>query len=205
MTGVNQWARLRRLHSRGFSAVEMLIVIAIFAVASVTITATYINFTHLHRRVANAEVLGEEMRFVAELLVRAARANTIEYPDLPTEIVSPSSTLQLVSMGDDPIWIQHFATSSSVCAGLEASCLGLSTDSGTNWSAITGKYVSISQFKVYITPTANPFDPIGIGLYDNDDQPRVTFLIDATYVSPSVQERSALRLQTSVSSRIYLR
>jgi len=197
--------RVRRTVLPGFSAVEMLIVIAIFAIASVTITATYINFTHLHRRVANAEILGEEMRFVSELLVRTARANTIDYPALPAEIVSPSSTLQLLTAGGGSVWIQRFATSSSVCTGLDAACLGLSTDSGTNWSAITGKYVSISAFDVYITPTANPFEATGIGVYDNDDQPRVTFLIDATYASPSARETASLRVQTSVSSRLYLR
>lgn len=205
MIGVNTHTRHMRRQRRGFSAVEMLVVIAIFAIASVAITATYVNFTRLHRRVANAEVLGEDMRFVAELLVRTARANTVDYPSLPDELVSPSSTLRLLTGGGDPIWIQHFTTSSTVCAGLEASCLGLSIDSGTNWEAITGKYVAINRFDVYVTPTGNPFEPIGIGLYDSDNQPRVTFLIDATYAAPSEREQASLRLQTSVSSRLYLR
>jgi hypothetical protein len=183
----------------------MLIVVAIFAIASLSIAATYINFTRLHRRVANGEVLGEEMRFMTELLVRTARANTVEYPDLPATIVSPTSTLRLLTNGGEPIWIERFATSSSICAGLDAACLGLSTDSGTNWSAISGKYIAINKFDVYITPTANPFEPIGVGIYNNNNQPRVTFAIDATYVAPSTREQASLRLQTSVSSRLYLR
>ncbi len=190
---------------KGFSAVEMLIVVAIFSIASVAITATFINFTRLHRRVANAEILGEEMRYAAELLVRAARSNTIEYPALPSGLTSPSSTIHFVSSGGNPIWVQRFATSSSVCAGLDVPCLGLSTDSGTNWSAITGKNVAVHTFDVYVTPTENPFEPVGIGVYDNDDQPRVTFQIGATYIATNPLESANLQLQTSVSSRLYLR
>lgn len=190
---------------RGFSAVEMLVVIAIFAVASVTITATYINFSRLHRRVANAEALGEDLRYTAELIVRSARSNTIDYPSLPSSIASPSSTLRLVSLGGSPIWIQRFATSSSVCTGLNVACLGLSTDSGTNWSAITGRNIAINRFDVYITPTQDPFEAVGIGVYSSNDQPRVTFQIDATYLTNNPLESADLRLQTSVSSRLYLR
>ena len=190
---------------RGFSAVEMLVVIAIFAVASLVITSTYINFTRLHRRVANAETLGEDLRFVAELLVRASRANTIVYPPLPGALTSPSSTLQLVSSGGSPVWIQRFATSSAVCTGLDAACLGLSTDNGTNWSAITGKNIAVNRFDVYVTPVENPFEPVGIGVYANDDQPRVTFVIEAAYNAPNPLEVAELQLQTSVSSRVYVR
>lgn len=190
---------------RGFSAIEMLVVISIFAVASLAITATYVNFTRLHRRVANGEVLGEEMRYAAELLVRAARSNTIDYPDLPTTLTSPTSSLRLVSAGGNPIWIQRFATSSSVCTGLNAACLGLSTDSGLNWSSITGRNIAINTFNVYVTPTANPFEATGIGTYNNNNQPRVTFQINATYVTTNPIEAADLQIQTSVSSRLYLR
>ncbi|MEN9557940.1 MAG: hypothetical protein RL141_309 [Candidatus Parcubacteria bacterium] len=184
---------------------EMLVVVAIFSIGSVVIAATYVNFTRLHRRVANAELLGQDLRFVMELLVRTARNNTVTYPPLPATLVSPSSTLALTSSGGTPIFIRRFATSSSVCAGLNAACLALSTDAGLNWGAITGKQIAINRFEVYVTPTANPFETTGIGTYQNDQQPRVTFLIDAAYVTSSTLEKATLRLQTSVSSRVYLR
>ena len=196
--------RLKR--RKGFSAIEMLVVTALFAIASLTVAATYINFTRLHRRVANAEYLGEEMRFAMELMVRLARNNVINYPVLPNALVSPTSTLSLESLTSaTTTLIRQFATSSAVCAGLNASCLGLSSNAGTSWAAITGKNVNIDRFSVYVMPVRDPFQTIGVGAYDNNEQPRVTFMIDASYVATSTLERSSMSVQTSVSNRVYLR
>lgn len=191
---------------RGFSAVEMLVVVALFAIGSLAVAGTYVNFTRLHRRVANAEFLADEMRFATEALVRSARNYAINYPTLPTTLVSPTSSISLYSLTSATTTAyQRFATSSSVCAGLGASCLAVSTNGGTTWTAITGKNVIIQRFQVYITPTASPFQSTGVGTYNNNNQPRITFMIDASYNASSTLERTDLSIQTSVSSRVYQR
>lgn len=197
----------RRSHlKRGFSAIELLVVTTIFALGSVTVATTYINFTRLHRRVANAEFLGEELRFTSELIVRAARNNVINYPTLPAQLTSPTSSLSLENLTTaSTTIIQRFTTSSSVCAGLNGACLALSVNGGTSWSAITGKNVAIDAFRVYVTPVRDPFQANGVGGYDNDNQPRVTFKINASYNTSSTLERANLSVQTSVSNRVYLR
>lgn len=196
--------RIRRANTRGFSMTEMLVVVTIFAVASLTIAATHINFTRLHRRTANAEALGEDLRFASELLVRLARNNTVDYPPLPQSL-SASSTLVLVSSTDGSgLIVKRFGSSDAACTGLDAACLGLSRDGGASWGPITGKNVNIDRFDVYVTPSADPFEATGIGTYDNDLQPRMTLVIDATYLAPAL-ESATLSLQTTVTSRIYLR
>lgn len=195
-----------RWRRKGFSIIELLVVVSIFSMASLMIAATFVSFSRLHRRVANAEVLGEDLRFVAELLVRAARNNIVDYPTLPGQFTTPTSTLQLVSLtSTSTIRAQRFTTSSATCAGLNASCLALSLNGGGTWTPITGKNVAVDAFRVYITPTRSPFQPTGVGTYDNNNQPRVTFQIDASYVATSTAERATLSVQTSVSSRIYVR
>ena len=194
----------RARHRRGFSMTEMLVVVTIFAMASLTIAATHINFTRLHRRTANAEALGEDLRFVSELLVRLARNNSVEYPALPNPITTTSSIALLSSTDGSILIVQRFSSGSSVCSGLSAACLGLSRDGGGSWAPITGKNVNIDRFNVYVTPSIDPFQTIGIGSYNNSTQPRVTFLIDATYVSQSL-ESATLSLQTTVTSRVYER
>jgi prepilin-type N-terminal cleavage/methylation domain-containing protein len=215
MTGVKSfipalkhaWARASRpLKPRGFSAIEMLVVVALFSVGSLAAAGTYVNFTHLHRRVANSEVLGSEMRFVTEALVRSARNYAINYPTLPATLVSPTSSISLYSLTSATTTrYQRFATSSTVCAGLNGACIGLSTNGGTSWSAITGKNVTIQRFLVYITPTASPFQPTGVGTYNNNNQPRITFFIEASYNTSSTLERVSMTTQTTVSSRVYQR
>lgn len=199
MTGDN------RFHRRGFSAIEMLVVTAIFAVASLTVAATYVNFTRLHRHAANAEALGEDMRFVGELLVRSARNNTPVYPNLPATLPSPTSSLSLASLSStSTVQFRQYATTSAPCVGLNATCLAVSVNNGA-WTPITGKNISVNSFKVYVTPTANPFQQTGVGTYNNNNQPRVTFSIDAFYNASSTVEQAALSLQTTVDSRIYVR
>jgi prepilin-type N-terminal cleavage/methylation domain-containing protein len=190
---------------RGFSAIEMLVVTALFAIASLTVAATYVNFTRLHRRAANAEILGEEMRFITELMVRSARNNTPVYPSLPSQLPLPTSSLSLVSLSStSTVSFRHYATTSAPCAGLNASCLAISVNNGT-WTPITGKNIAVNSFRVYVNPTRTPFQETGVGTYNNNNQPRVTLSIDASYVATSTIERATLSVQTSVDSRIYVR
>jgi prepilin-type N-terminal cleavage/methylation domain-containing protein len=190
---------------KGFSVVEMLVVVAVFAIGSLSIAATFLNFSRLHKRVANAEVLGEDIRFTTELLIRAARNNTVAYPPGATATSTPMGLFVLKSLaGTSMVSFKKFTSADAPCSGLVAGCLAMTTD-GSTWTAITGKYVNIDRFDVYVTPTINPFYATGLGTYNNNSQPRITFVIDATYVAPGSTEKPQLSVQTSVSSRIYLR
>jgi hypothetical protein len=185
----------------------MLVVVAVFAIGSLALISTYVNFTRLHRRVANGETLGEDMRFTLELLVRAARNNTVSYPSGVTSLtrpVAPPFILKSVS-GSSTIYIQKSLSTDTECSGLSADCLALSLDNGATWTAITGKYVNIDRFNAYVTPLINPFFDTGVGMYNNNSQPRVTFVIDASYKVPGAMDPVTLSVQTSVSSRIYVR
>ena len=190
----------------GFTVVELLIVVTIFAIGSLSVAATYINFTRLHRKVANAETLGQDLRFTTELLVRAARNNTVVYPPLPGALPVPSNTLDLVSSGGSPLAFRKWglAEAGGPCAPVNADCLALSLDNGATWVPITGKNVNVDRFDVYVMPRTNPFEAVGL-TYDNNNQPRVTFVIDATYKTANALEQAKLSVQTSVSSRLYVR
>jgi hypothetical protein len=165
-----------------------------------------VNFTRLHRRVANAEYLGEEVRFAMEFMTRLARNNIINYPNLPTAIDSPTTTLSMESLTSATTTIiRQFTSNSNVCAGLNGSCLAFSQNGGTTWASITGKNVNVTHFSVQVKPTLNPFEQVGVGGYNNNEQPRVTFLIDAMYPATSTVERATISVQTTVSNRVYLR
>lgn len=190
----------------GFTVIELLIVIAIFSIGALSIAATYINFTRLHRRVANAEALGQELRFAMELMVRAARNNTVSYPALPGSLAKPVGTLNLISSTGSTVSFRRWGLTEigGPCVPLNADCLALSLDSGATWVPITGKNINIDRFDAYVTPLQNPFEAVGLA-YNNSNQPRVTFVIDATYKNVVAQEQAKLSIQTSVSSRLYVR
>lgn len=201
-----QFCALRKTGA-GFTVIELLIVVFIFALGSLTIAATYINFTRLHRRVANAETLGQELRFAAELIVRAARNNTVVYPPLPGALSKPVGGLYVVSSSGSYLGFRKWGLTEigGPCVPLGADCLALTLDQGAAWTPITGKNINVDRFDVYVTPQKSPFETIGVGAYDNNNQPRVTFVIDATYKTVNALEQAKLSVQTSVSSRLYVR
>ncbi len=181
----------------------MLVVVAIFIVVSVAITATSVNLTRLHRRTANAERLGEDLRFSLELLVRLARNRRISYPTLPATLPVKGTSLTLVDANGTPISVGVLPKTDPACAGLNANCLAV-TSTSFGWTAVTGKNINVDRFDVYVTPQADPFQLVN-GAYANSQQPRVTFVIDASTVTTSTKEAASLGVQTTVSSRIYVR
>jgi prepilin-type N-terminal cleavage/methylation domain-containing protein len=188
---------------RGFTLVEMLVVVSIFITASVAIVATSVNLTRLHRRAANGERLGEDLRYTMELLVRLTRNRRIVYPTLPGTLPAKTSQLTLLDTNGVSLTVKLFPKSNSACGGLNANCLAIDPGTGV-YTALSGKNVNMSRFDVYVQPTSDPFQLSG-GAYVSNLQPRVTFVVDANYVTTSTKEAASLGVQTTVSSRVYVR
>lgn len=183
----------------------MLVVVSIFITASVAIVATSVNLTRLHRRASNGERLGEDLRYTMELLVRLARNRRVVYPTLPSTLSAKTSSLTLIDSNGSTLIVTLLPKSNTVCGGLNANCLAIDpTGTGTNYTALSGKNVNISRFDVYVQPTSDPFQ-LSAGAYVSNLQPRVTFVIDANYVTTSTKEAASLGVQTTVSSRVYVR
>jgi len=204
MTGVKRESRLRAAERRGFTLVEILVVLAVFTVMSLSVTAISINYTRLHRRTANAERLGEDLRYAIELIVRLARNRRIDYPPLPASLGAKTSALPLIDADGGRLIIQMLPNTDAACVGLNANCLVVTQPLTGVSTAITGKNVHVTRFDVYASPTASPFEMVA-GAYNNNTQPRVTFVIDATYVTTSTKESASMGIQTTVGSRVYVR
>lgn len=187
----------------GFSLMEMLIVVTLFSMSMLVIAQTFASFNQLHRKIANRAIVSQDLRFVMELLVRAARNRPISYASSP--IAPRSSELHLVQQDGVDMVFQRSVVGDARCMDLPTiSCLLLSTDGGATWVPITGKRVHVEQFDVYVRPSESPF-VLSAGLYPNNTQPFVTFNIRLRFMADRVKEQEALHAQTTVSSRVYLR
>jgi prepilin-type N-terminal cleavage/methylation domain-containing protein len=190
-------ARSRKLP--GFSLVEMLIAITLFSIAAVILSQLFISFNQLHRKVANLAVLGQDMRFAMELLVRSARNNQIDYINEP---LTGKQFMIRLKTPDGRIMVFMAGTS---CPGRYVStCLRMSVDGGVTYSPITSSRVLVTNFDMYITPEMSPFISRAAG-YDNDYQPAVTFNLGLKYMAANPKDYVTLQSQTTVTSRIYAR
>lgn len=181
---------------------EMLIVVALFSAASVILSQTYVSFNQLHRKVANAAILGQDMRFATELIVRAARNNRIDFTGQP--LPARDNRLRLLTSTGGTIDIAARTGAADCQDTTVTTCLAMSLDGGTTWQPITARRVNVTNFDVYVRPSNSPFIPTGGG-YDNDTQPFVTVNIGLQYMAPNPKDQVRLRAQTTVASRVYVR
>lgn len=192
----------RKANPPGFSLIEMLVVVVLFSLAMMIIGQIFASFNRLHRKIANRALLSEDLRFATELLVRAARNQAISYSPAP---LPHDSQLRLVQASGDELIVKRSEVGDAACADLSTvACLLMSTDGGVSWAPLTGKRVHVEQFDVYVYPTQSPFAAVG-GSYPNNAQPFATFVIQARYMADRLPDQVVGHVQTTVSSRVYLR
>jgi prepilin-type N-terminal cleavage/methylation domain-containing protein len=185
----------------GFSLVEMLIVVFLFSISAVILSQLFLSYNQLHRKVANLAILGQDMRFSMELLVRSARNNQIDYSAEPLAARMNAIRLKTSSGGTIDIALQPTYRCQDTTV---ARCLAMSLDGGTTWQPITGTRVELTSFDVYVRPLKSPFTPRGTG-YDSNNQPEITFNIGLKYNAQNPKDSVTLQSQTTVASRVYVR
>ncbi len=184
----------------GFTVVEMLVAITIFSTIAVIMAQTFVGFNQLHRRVAYTATLGQDARFLNELITREARNKMVDYSAGP--ILPHDTQLSLISRdGTQTIRIALLEPSSGFCGILAVRCVGVSNDNGVTWNPITSNRVNVKQFDIYVRPTNDPFNQLA----PENDQPFVTVTTKFEYFSDNPKERPQLQTQTTAASRMYLR
>lgn len=183
----------------GFTVVELLVAITLFALMSLVLVQTFVSFNRLHRRTANAAVLGQDARFAMELLVREARNKRLEY-DPGTPLPAVASEIRLRGADGSTVELA-VRTDAATCGAKTPSCLGLSVDGGTSWAPITSNLVTVSRFDIHVRPPDDPFAKNAV----TDIQPFFTVVLGLRYLDPDPRNRATIETQTSVSSRVYAR
>lgn len=175
---------------KGFTLVEMLVVLAIFGTAMVVASDLFLRVTDTGRRVELLNRMQGEVRFALEKISREVRTGRIDYPAYGGPIGAPSAILRMrnaqgaaisFSFRDDTIRIV----------------------SGGSDEPLLGAGIIIDQASFYIDPPRDPFSRNAQGAFDADTHPRVTiaFRVRGT----GLLENTQLLVQTTVSSRYYAR
>lgn len=182
----SRWKRRGlRYSSAGFTLIEAVVSVSIFAMAMTSIVGVYLSVQKLNQASASLNALQQNSRFISEDISKIVRNGEIDYSRYPSGTApQPVATdLYLLDQGGTQIriYLQNEA--------LILDKLGIGS------ANFTSKEVAVKDFKVYITPATNPF-PGG------NDQPRATIYLDLeSNVNP--RDKTRARFQVTLTTRQY--
>lgn len=185
----------------GFTLIEILVAMAIFTTATVTIADIFLLSNKSQRKTESMQSSESDARFAMEVMAQAIRHGRIDYnaygivSGFPG-MVNPGSQPSLYLLDDDGIGIRF----QRILVGGRG-VLRVSQDSGATWTDITPIDISVGAIAFNIWPLKDPF------IYPDfsSNQPLVTISMSTTNLSTEGSSLPPTFLQTTVSSRKYLR
>lgn len=195
---------IQPINRRGFTLVEMMIVLAIFSVTTVVIVDIFMMASKASRRTLAIERVQSDARYSLEAVAREIRMDMIYYDwsGYAGGIAAPEDELALKDADDNLI---IFKKSVNDCPSGTTNCLVVSLDGGVTWASITSKGNNVEDLKFYIDPAVDPFKVNEQYTYNSDNQPRVTIVLVTKGVGGRPDEQQTIYLQTTISNRIYRR
>lgn len=204
----NKKSGIKKYVQSGFTLMEAVIAVAIFATASIIITDIYIMAQRTQIKLAGQTKVQSDARFVMEVLAREVRLNGIDYDYIASQGDTPSTGLDYLPLKDNQGNTLLFTISTDivdVCAVNTSQCLAVQRGNSV-LASITPEGVNVNSIKFYIYPDNDPFVlDTGLWQYPNDDQPWVTIVLVSETVGLREIEDSISYLQTTVSTRQYER
>lgn len=175
---------------RGFTLMEIVVAIGIFAITSLIVSAIFINANKLQQNTASYQRLQNDGRYIIEKVSREIRGRELILPR--DEALNPTSILSfLEDEYGQTVQISYDSDTKNLNYVLNGVSEKLNADD-----------VDIKDVKFYVLPVKDPFnstDPIP------NVQPRVTLLIKLENKSLNVNYTKQLILQTTISSKLYKR
>lgn len=192
------------MNKKGFTLVEMMVVLAIFSVATVVIVDIFMMAGKAQRRTLAIEKIQSDARYSIEAISKEIKMDMIDYgwAGYVGGITLPEDALALLDADNNSI---IFKKSENDCPTGTTKCLVVSLDGGLTWASITSEGSNVEDLKFYIDPVVDPFVMNAGNIYDSDNQPRVTIVLVTKGIGGRVEEQQTIYLQTTVSSRIYRR
>ena len=181
------------LHS-GFTLVEILVAISVFAIASVVIAGIFLNITGLQQNTASTQRLQNDARYILEKIAREVRSREIDYP-----LSNPQT---YVYFRKDELGGYLYVCFDSANNNLKyyVSPTGDSTNCIVSGEPINASDVKVNNVQFYVQPTAE--DQWG-EVPATNIQPRVTILLELENRNINERYKEALTVQTTVSSKLY--
>ena len=200
MTGVKKIVK-------GFTILEMVVTMGIFAVASVYSMSAYVKSNSGQRKIVNISKGTTDARYAMETMVREIRTGKIDYTkyhDLGIAInEQPNHDLIVRDSDNNLVWFSISENNGKneikVCY-TETAC-----DNG-EWNVVTPSNIDITTFNIYIWPKVDPFNwSDSINNFEANQQPMTTIVIRSKSLDATDTLSQDIHMQTTVTSRLYVR
>lgn len=189
---------------RGFTLIEMVVVVAIFAVAITITTDVFILAQRAQKKTASLQKLNTDLRFISNKITGDLRTSSIDYDyygstgpsgtgvsALATKDFEGKSVVYKLSQSTSDPACPTLASSQLVCPTLGKQCLIISVDG--ECASATSSDVAMDIFNVLITP----------GQSSGSQQTFVRLNMTASAAVRGQATPNTLSLQTSASLRSY--
>lgn len=194
----------------GFTLVEVVVALSIFAIATVYSISIFVQSNIVQKRTANIQRVMADARYALEVMAREVRMGNIDYAyanytrELGGSLTFPQAELAIRDVLNQPIRFRRFQIeagrySLQVCSGQDVCGEG-------DWLDITPQNLSVVNLAFYIAPEKDPFTwDAALADYPADQQPRVTIILETKSLYKDLPTERISHLQTTVTSRKYVR
>jgi prepilin-type N-terminal cleavage/methylation domain-containing protein len=207
MIGVN--CKRNKARRRGFTLVEVLIVMALFGIIVGLLADIFVRTTGFGRQIVMRAKLQADARNSLEAIARAVRVSDFDYASwggtLPAQ---PNSELRLKNPVSGLASRIRRETTDIGCYGdgMSFPCITVSTDDGGTWTPLSPKSARIDSLLFYAAPSLDPFLYDGeTGIFASDQQPSVTIIMTVHSPAGRAYDEWIFTLQTTMTPRLYLR
>lgn len=213
------------MRTRGFTLVEMLIAVSIFSVIAVVSMDIFIRAQRAQRAASALEKVQDVTRFIVTRMAQEFQTGHIDYGYYNTALGitisdAPITSETLALKNSDDTTLLFRKEENGICGNTDATspCMTMVFDprtaaspSGINQSErITPDGYTIQKLAFYITPGKDSLtvDMAGeppLNDYPSDLQPRITIMMTVRGTVAGLREPITFPIQTTLSSREYVR
>lgn len=185
---------------KGFTLVEMVVVMVVFSLLSVALAGIFVQFFNVEKHGYALQKISSDMRFTLEMITREVRMGNIDYRGsgyYGETVPSPTNTLAILDNSDTQTL---FGLAGTDCETTN-DCYVYVRRNGNDYR-ITPDDIAVNRLSFYISPDQDPFTLQSDGNYLANEQPRVLVVLEE---KDKQTGDIVVRMQTAISSKIYKR